>query len=608
MTLVFDIETDGLLLEATVVNCIVAYCIEERKMYTYDVHNIKEGIEKLESATHLVGHNIIGYDIPVLARLWGFNSKDISTTDTLLLAKLVYYNKDKSWSHSLDAYGERLGFPKGKFSDWKAGYSQELLDYCIQDVRVTNKLLQHLNRKRTWLPDEALELEQDVQKIVVQQYINGWKFNEEKARLLHIELVGELEEAEEELYRTFKPLYLPEGKSKIPKKPFTRLGIHTMGEHQPIKLMDFNPGSGAHIVWWVHTLYGGQQWKFPSKEEVAKRDREARAKGKPIRREPTVFSGILLGHPDNAKTDSDTLVEMFSSYAWAKPLLHYLEVKKLLGQLAEGDKAWLKLVRKDGRIHGGADILGAVTGRFTHSTPNLAQVPSVRAYKGVESRSLFTVESGYKLVGADASGLELRTLSHYLGRYDGGLYGNTVLEGDIHSANQESAGLPTRDMAKTFIYGFLYGAGDGKIGQIVGGTSKEGKQLKSKFLKRTMGLQNLIGAVKVQAKRGYLRGISGRRLYIRSPHSALNVLLQSAGAYYMKYWVVAVDKMITTEGYDAKMVGNIHDEIQVEVREDQAEEFAKKLEALFISVGEDIGMRIKMEGESRVGDNWMETH
>ena len=154
----------------------------------------------------------------------------------------------------------------------------------------------------------------------------------------------------------------------------------------------------------------------------------------------------------------------------------------------------------------------------------------------------------------------------------------------------------------------MYGAGDAKIGSIVGGSSKEGAILKKRFLAKTEGLTGLINDVKGAAKKKWIKGISGRRLLIRSPHSALNVLLQSAGAYFMKYWVVAVQKMIDTEGFDAKIVGNIHDEIQVEVREDQAEKFSKNLEGLFITVGEDIGMRIKMEGEAKIGNNWKDTH
>ena len=572
-TLIFDIETDNLLLDVTVMWVGVTYCIEtkEENIY-YDTNDLVAAINRADC---IVGHNIIGYDIPVLNKLSNVCIRDgIGIVDTLILAKLAYYDKDRSWSHSLDAYGDRLGEPKGDYHDWSK-YTKEMEKYCIQDVNVTKKLYQHLKRKTPWLPQEALEIEQDVQKVVTKQYIRGWKFNEKKAMELHIELIQEKEEAERVLYETFKPSYLPDGKVKVPKRAFRRNGISTVGPHQPIKYTVFNPGSGNHIVHWVQQLYGKQTW--------------------------------VLTDKGNPKTDSDTLLDMFKDKEWAQPLLHYLEVNKLLGQLAEGPKAWMKHIRGE-RIHGGADILGAVTGRFTHSNPNLAQVPSVRAYKGAEARGLFTVNRGYKLVGADASGLELRTLSHYLSRYDGGKYSNTVLEGDIHTANQTAAGLPTRDMAKTFIYGFLYGAGDAKIGQITGGGSREGASLKKRFLSKTQGLPELIGDVKKAAKKKYLRGLSGRRLFIRSPHSALNVLLQSAGAYYMKYWVVAVDKMIVEQGLDAHIVGNIHDEIQVEVIDSQAEEFARNLESLFITVGEDIGMRIKMEGEAKIGNNWEQTH
>ena len=572
MTLVFDIETNGLLLDVSKFWVGVTYCIKTKEEKVF--YEAREMAEYLNTADCIVGHNILGYDIPALRILSGI---EVSTPaiDTLILAKLAYYDKDKSWSHSLDAYGKRLGCFKGSYNDWSK-YTPEMEEYCKQDVLVTRKLYTHLKRKTPWLPPEALELEQDVQKIITQQYLDGWMFDVEKAKELHVELVKELQEAEDTLFETFKPRFLPKGKSKIPKKSFTRLGITTWGEHQPIEYTCFNPGSGNHIVWWVHRLYGKQQW--------------------------------LRTDKGNPRTDSDSLTAMFSDKEWAEPLLHYMEVKKILGQLAEGDKAWLKQVHKDGRLHGSADILGAVTGRFTHNNPNLAQVPSVRAYKGRDSRSLFRVKQGYRLVGCDASGLELRTLSHYLAKYDGGKYGKQVLEGDIHSANQVAAGLPTRDNAKTFIYAFLYGAGDAKIGTIVDGTAKDGKSLKSSFLKKVEGLSGLVKDVQTAAKRGYLRGLSGRRLYVRSPHAALNTLLQSAGAYFMKYVLVEMDKVFKEKGYDYKFVGNIHDEVQIEVKEVEAEMVAKDAEAVFIEVGKQIGMRIKMEGEAKIGNNWYDTH
>jgi DNA polymerase I-like protein with 3'-5' exonuclease and polymerase domains len=299
---------------------------------------------------------------------------------------------------------------------------------------------------------------------------------------------------------------------------------------------------------------------------------------------------------------------MFKDKEFAKPLLHYQEVKKLLGQLAEGDNAWLKQVRKNNRIHGSANILGAVTGRFTHSNPNMAQVPSVKAFKGVESRSLFIVPHGYKLVGCDASGLELRTLSHYLAKHDGGEYGKKLIEEDIHTANQLAAGLPTRDNAKTFIYGFLYGAGDAKIGEIVKGTSADGNRLKKQFLQKTKGLEKLVSGVQKAAKRGYLFGVTGRRLYVRSPHAALNVLLQSAGAYIMKYYLVELNKQLTERKLDFAFVGNIHDEVQIQVKEEHAEEVARIAEACFGIVEKQLNWRCKLEGEAKIGNNWADTH
>lgn len=591
-SLVFDIETNGLLLDVSKFWVGWTYCLESKKYEKF--LDVNEMIDYLNTATTLIGHNIIGYDIPALNKLGKKNvSKDIKIIDTLILSRLAYYDADFSFSHSLNAYGQRLGFPKGDHSDWTT-YSPEMDEYCKRDVDVTVKVLQHLKRKTgQWLPDEALDLEQQVQAIITQQHLNGWLFDVKTAQALHVELIDRMDKAERELHEVFKPI-----KSFVPKKyPSTAykkdgtksqallrqeaLGCDTfMVDGQPqwgyYEDLTFNPGSGQHIARFIDHYFGEQKWEYT----------------------------------DNGtkRTDARSLKKMFKDKEFAKPLLHYQEVKKLLGQLAEGDNAWLKQVRDNNRIHGSANILGAVTGRFTHSNPNMAQVPSVKAFKGVESRSLFTVPHGYKLVGCDASGLELRTLSHYLARHDGGEYGKKLIEEDIHTANQLAAGLPTRDNAKTFIYGFLYGAGDAKIGEIVKGSSADGKRLKTQFLAKTKGLEKLVQGVQKAAKRGYLIGVTGRRLYVRSPHAALNVLLQSAGAYIMKYYLVELNKQLTERNIDFAFVGNIHDEVQIQVKEEQAEEAARLAEACFPIVEEKLNWRCKLEGEAKIGNNWADTH
>lgn len=572
------------------IHCAVTYNLGTNLYTRYTPDEITKLVDDLSQADTLIGHNILGFDLPFIKKLYPHFTYN-NVIDTLLLSKLGHINLMKTdegkvrlgtlpsklmGKHGLEAWGYRLGEFKGNFAketDWSE-YSEDMLDYCEQDVRVNHKLYRALLTKG--VPDKALEVEQEVQKIITQQYMNGWDFDVKAAERLHVDLLGDFEEAEKELHEVFTPKYLPKGKPIIPAKPFRRMGVSTVGEHQPIILTEFNPGSGNHIVWWVELLYGKQEW--------------------------------VLTDKGNPSTTADVLIDMFEHRAWAKPLLHYLEVSKLLSQLATGKKAWLNAVTPEGKIHGSADILGAVTGRFTHSNPNVAQVPSSDAFRGHECRALFKVPDGYKLVGCDASGLELRTLSHYLARYDGGTYGNTVLEGDIHSANQAAAGLPTRNNAKTFIYAFLYGAGDAKIGSIVDGDKRAGKALKSSFLKRVEGLGDLVAAVKKAAKKGYLIGLSGRKLYVRSPHSALNTLLQSAGAYVMKYYLVLLNNKLKETDLDYEFVGNIHDEVQIKVKEEHAEEVARIAVETFADTTELLNFRIKLEGEAKVGDTWADTH
>lgn len=593
MRLICDIETNGLLIDGDTVWCAVTYNLDTKEIKKFRPNQINTLIYDLEAATLIVGHNWLGYDEPFLKKTWNFKPT-AQVIDTMLLSKLEYLDlhtsdarliarkrmpKKLSGSHSLGAWGYRLGEHKGDYNDWSC-FTEEMLEYNVQDVLVTLKLYNKLIKGQT--PLEALQLEQDVQRIITQQHINGWKLDIAKAQELHVQLLANMEPLRVEIDKVFKPKFLADGKSKIPKKPFRRNGVWTMGEHQPIKLRDFNPNSSQHIAKWLIDDFGWEPYEFTDN-----------------------------GAP---KTGAEYLRDL--PYEGVKPLLDWLDNNKLLTMLAEGDNAWLRKVTDKGRIHGSADILGANTGRFTHNSPNLAQVPSSTAFMGKEARSLFTVERGYTLVGADASGLELRLLSHFLAPHDGGRYGEIVVNGDIHTANQEAAGLPTRDNAKTFIYGWLYGAGDAKIGSIVNGTAKQGGILKKKFLEATPGIAALLNGIqsKVQPRnRGgkgqkYLKGISGRRLYVRSPHSALNLILQSAGAYYMKYVLVELDRRLQAQKFDYKHVGNIHDEFQIEVKTEQVEEAKQVIEQTFEDVGYMLGLRIKMAGEAKSGQTWAETH
>jgi DNA polymerase I-like protein with 3'-5' exonuclease and polymerase domains len=398
--------------------------------------------------------------------------------------------------------------------------------------------------------------------------------------------------------QVFKPLptWYPK---QYPKNPYKRDGQKTqvllnqeaLGCHYNEELewgyfedLSFNPTSRQHIARWLQDVY---KWKPKERTE----------KGSIIINEE-VLSAL--------------------SFPEGKILAHYFNVKKLIGQLAEGKNAWLKMVDSNNRIHGRVDTLGAVSRRCTHSNPNMAQVPSSRAYKGHECRELFCVPKGKKLVGCDADGLELRTLSHYMARFDRGKYATAVDEGkkedgtDIHTVNQKGAGLPTRDDAKTFIYAFLYGAGDEKIGSIINGTAEDGKQIKNKFFEQLPAIKSLAdGVKKAVTDNKTLKALDGNPYFIRSSHSALNTLLQGAGALVMKYYLIFLDRSLSAVykfGIDYEFVLNVHDEVQIECKEEIAENVAKICEDTFGVVTTYLKFRIPLRGSSAIGNNWADTH
>jgi DNA polymerase I-like protein with 3'-5' exonuclease and polymerase domains len=291
----------------------------------------------------------------------------------------------------------------------------------------------------------------------------------------------------------------------------------------------------------------------------------------------------------------------------AAPIVEYLMLQKRVAQI----ESWLEAVGKDGRVHGKVMTNGAVTGRMTHSSPNMAQIPNSGSVYGPECRECWTVEDGQVLVGIDASGLELRMLAHYMKDTN---YVRTVCEGsskdgtDVHTINQRAAGLLTRDSAKTFIYAFLYGAGDAKIGSIVGGNSRKGGELKKRFLSQTPALAKLIAKVALYAAKGYVPGLDGRKIWVRSEHAALNSLLQGAGAIVMKKALCLFYNKCKENSWPIKLVANVHDEIQLETSEKYAIIIGEAAVQSIVEAGEHFGLRCPLNGEYKIGRNWRETH
>ncbi len=623
-TLIFDLESDGLLDATTQIHCICIADLMAGRIYEFnsqpDGRGIEEALTMLQNADTIVGHNIVGFDIPVIKKLnpsWMPRGK---VRDTILMTRLIWSDlRDKDFgrintapdfpknligSHSLKAWGHRIGMLKGDFKESNdfSEWSAEMQEYCVQDVKVTTKLYQALTDRK--YSETAISLEHKFGGIIHFQERHGFLFDQDKAMGLVADLTTKRAEIEDKLQKVFHP------EVETMKKTLWNFGTET-----------FRTKAEAVVV--------AKEWAKANKT-TQKTALAAIEKGEPLRKKIPFNPGsrdqiakrfMKRGWkpsdftPDGKPRVDEPVLRDLSQQGFeeAGPLLEYLMIQKRLGQLAEGKEAWLKLVKADGRLHGRVTTNGAVTGRCTHSKPNLAQVPNASSPYGKECRELFTVAEGKKLVGCDASGLELRCLAHYMARYDGGAYSRILLEKDIHTANQNAAGLPTRDDAKTFIYAFLYGAGDEKIGKIIGKGQAAGKQIKAEFLNKTPALKALREAVEAAVEsRGYLVGLDGRNLPIRSPHAALNTLLQSAGALIMKQATVLLDRYLALRnwsfGREYALVGHIHDEMQLEVDEGLADLVGQTAVKAIQDAGRSFNFRCRLDGEYKVGLNWAETH
>lgn len=671
---IFDIEADSLLLNVTKVHSLVIKDIDTGTVYSYcdqpGYKSIREGLFSLKHAELLVGHNILGFDLPALQKVydWKFRGE---VFDTLVVSRLIWsdmgmedhtlsmtgklknFPSDLVGKHSLEAWGRRMGIHKddfGKTADWSQ-WSQEMQDYCEQDVEVNYKLYCVIQKKN--YSERAIKLEHDFKKIIHQQEQHGFKFNVEKA----LELA--------EILRSRKAVLESELRSVFPD---------TVEE---TKTPEYWEG-----VWEDHTIIG------PTRTNVERqiKDNFPRTLSKwslspgPFKKKVIQFnpgSRLEIANRLMAKgwvpaefTDSgqpkvsETVLEGLE-FPEAKFLAEYFMVEKRLGQLAEGDKAWLKLQR-NGRIHGDVITNGAVTGRCTHNNPNVAQTPAIRAPFGLECRTLFEADEGYVLVGADASGLELRNLGHFMFPWDNGDYGREVCTGDIHTRNQNLAGLATRDDAKTFIYALCYGAGDEKLGTIAGvkpeevaelkgsqdfkGAKKKykrywdklteqqqlliakGFRLRRRFMEGLPAYRELIDGIRqsVEARSnarrielglprmytgkvpGWVKGLDGRILPVRSAHAALNTLLQSAGALIVKLGTVLLYNSCLERGWvfgkDFANVAHIHDEVQIQARPEIAEELGKLAVESFAEAGRQFNFTVPITGTYSVGRNWAETH
>ena len=411
---------------------------------------------------------------------------------------------------------------------------------------------------------EPVILEHEIAELMARQQAVGWPFNVRKAEELENTLLNKLEglrRAAQELC-TFVP-----GNLFTPKRDNKTQGYIAGAEMQRLK--EFNPSSRDHVAWFLQQK-GWKPYKLT-------------ATGKPVIDEVVLKE---IGTPE------------------ALLFLGILETQKKLGMLSQGNNAWLKLV-KDGRIHHSC-FIGAATHRMAHARPNLAQVSS-----DADCRELFITKPGWKLVDSDLAGIELRMFAHYLARYDGGRYADVLLNGDIHQENADKIGI-SRKLVKTVTYAFLYGAGDRKIGSSYDSSLSEtkatekGKAIRKAYLDAIPGLDELVKATKKVSEAGRIRGIDGRYILVDSGHKSLNFLLQGSAATIAKRWLVlTADKLrdIKHERY-----AFVHDEQVLGCPPSSSADVSFACTVSALEAGEYYKIRLPIEADANIGDNWAEVH
>lgn len=646
MRLVFDTETDGLLPELTKLHCLTIQDPDTGQEWSCadqpEYLSIEEGLALLSAADELIGHNIIDFDLPAIRKVYGWEPKAGTVlTDTLVFSRMAYpslYDIDDALikagkmeakymkRYSLMAWGQRLGVCKEDYSGGWGEWSKEMQGYGEQDTRVTTALLKKLEGK---VPNyrAPLDTEQAIDRILKRQEKDGVPFDMLAAGALHGDLAQRRMDLETQLIETFGSwevkTYTTNKRAMHRKIPGTWVVEPRHSEKTGKRLKDyegpelefiaagqrithttevtFNPGSRDHIAKVLKERFGWEP------EQLTKG-------GKPVVDEEML--GGLAHIPQAAL------------------LIDYLTVTKREGALANGNGAWMTLAKlhSDGayRIHGRVNHMGTPHSRCSHDRPNLTAVPKVGSTYGKECRSLFTAAPGMVLVGADASGCQLRMLAHYLGRWDEGAYRDLLLTGDPHQRTADILGI-TRNDAKTFTYAHLFGAYDPKLGGIIDeyASKKEkgrlGAKARSDYEQGVVGLDHLVAGLddKLKSSARYLNGkyvggsrhingLDGRPVPVKSENTALNYLLSSAEAIVMKWSVIRWHELMQEHGYTSgtDYVQHLfnHDEIQASARPEIAEITGSLFVLSIKQAGLHFNLRCPLDGEYKIGRTWSDTH
>lgn len=726
-TALYDIEADGL--NPTKVHCLVIREAENDNEHVFvGWDEVDAGVRLLEQADVSVAHFGLGYDIPVLERLHGFNPKTGHVRrDSLVMSQMLIGDIKESFdfdewraakrriekgnakqfefkskyigSHGLDAWGYRVGLAKGDYAaimeakglDPWAECNPEMVEYCRGDVEVLKKLwndrIEPLMKQGNEAANKrAVAIEHFMAKTMHELERNGIKFDTLAGRKLAAELEARRKELEAEIVAEFgeriepaKWMHRPNPNNEpavLTNNQYTYTGNLMWHPRHDWQLKAFN----QHREMWG-------AWKGPRKAPRRKNSKKpppippyrVRVADSDLVVEEGSYTPILrkkvqvdsrkqvarrlleLGwEPDELTPTGDPVLsetalnKAAETIPIAKKVATYYLITKRLGQLQNGKQAWLKLVDDDGFIHPTIRPCATVTARATHANPNISQVPAIKFLKkgdktvagwgeegewGSDCRALFIVPEGFKQVGSDLSGLELRAFAEELYDYDEGAFFNVLMNEDFHEKNRQILDIPNRTDAKRFIFAWMYGAGDEKLGSIiypertVTAKKNAGKTLRSRITSGITGVANLLNDIRRSIRRrsnadkkannplgshkrgvGLITALDGRLIAVRGMHAALNTLLQSAGAIVSKYWIYCILQELKKRGYKSGYENDYvfmvwsHDEVQFAVREHLAEEFAQIFIDAASAAGKMLKMRIPIEAESKIGMNWQECH
>lgn len=683
----FDVETNGLLrakkdsAAMDRIHCLVLRDVDTRETFVFrrnnQQDNIAEGVEMLRTADKIIGHNVIQFDVKAIQRVFPDWAPEGEVVDTLVLCRMIVpdikggdfaLNKKggiPGWligSHSLDAWGYRLGKNKGNYAtemikaglDPWAEWNQEMEDYCVNDVDVTELLYAAISGDMP--PDSAVALETQIHDICGYMEQNGYFFDAEKAVELAELLREKIELKSAEVVESFGVWFKPKKKKIVKMQWDDPKGINASKTYEK---PDTEWGEDYSRAVWGRMTFPKVTWrghkKYPDRTEgcpyveIERVEFNPRSRNQIIDRFTTIYDWTPEDFTEKGSpsVDDSVLNKVINQIPEARALSEILFLEKRYGQVSKGRSSWLNTYDPEtSRIHPYTNTGGTVSGRCSHAGPNIAQVPGVKTEKlkdvngykhiavgntaillgedgeyGYECRSLFYTPDTingvpWMQVGVDLSGIEFRCLAERCAKYDDGELIEVVLSGDIHAINMKSTGITDRGLIKRVLYGLMYGAGDWKIGHTINPHATDdqkraiGREIRALLMKGLPAMKKVIDECQEQAENGFLIALDGRRLMARSPHAALNLRLQSDAAMIAKKWVCLTEDYAFDAGLshgwkgDFVMLAFVHDELQTSVKE----EYAKEYGALCIKAANDAGkffnFRCPVDAEAKYGQNW----